>query len=186
MPFAVDFATLEGHLATINYIANDKRTAFQAHLKSVRWLGFPAHLTKVKGRSTRYILGQFHKMALVIECTQLGLSPERTIQILNESRFTTAHLAVASVASLKKHPKGFPNPDPETGNLKAASRPAIIYFPIRSRSRRLLLTSFRNTTIFSSESDIDRILAIATGGRHIEASGDQHCVLDRPHGAAFQ
>lgn len=167
MPFEADFASLEGLLAAINYIANDKRTAFQARLKNFHRLGFPSDLQKVKGRPTRYSVGQIYEMALAVECTQLGLSPERTIQILRDSRFALAYAAGAAVATLEKHPDGFPDPDPETGRLEGdvPTGHFLMFDPFALRSLTSEQFAERHDWFaYVIEHDLDKTMTFATGG----------------------
>ena len=73
---------LEGQLANAHKIASSKRTAFAARLKNFHRLGFPTDLNSSKGRRSLYSPGQVVEMAIAVELTQLGLTPERVVRVL--------------------------------------------------------------------------------------------------------
>ncbi len=84
---AMKFGELEGLLAEINDIPNAGRTAFQARLKNYHRLGFPEGIGAGRGRAVVYGVGELIQMAVILEMTQLGLTPERAIKVYQNDEY---------------------------------------------------------------------------------------------------
>jgi hypothetical protein len=80
---SITFGQLEAMLSVSHDIASDKRTAFQARLKNLHRLGLLSALGAGRGRAAQYRAGDIVEMALALELSQLGLSPERVVTLLN-------------------------------------------------------------------------------------------------------
>lgn len=76
------FAEVEGLLADLHSIASDKRAAFQARLKNFLKLGYPNTVKSGRGKQGRFGSYEVMQMALAVELSQLGIPPNRTVQIL--------------------------------------------------------------------------------------------------------
>ena len=81
------FGELESRLARLHEISSDKRTQFQARLRNFQRLGFPKGMSAGRGKTVHYSPGHVAELALVLELTQLGLLPERVVQVFNANRF---------------------------------------------------------------------------------------------------
>ena len=79
----LSFGQLEACLAHIGRVAYQKRYTFQSRLKQWQKMGFPAG-TKV-GRGTRvsYTLAHLFQLVLMMQLLRLGLTPERSIKMVN-------------------------------------------------------------------------------------------------------
>ena len=101
------FAVLEVRLAEMHGIALSKRTAFRARLKNLHRLNFPIGFQMSKGRAALFEPGDIVQMALAMELTQLGLTPERVVRVLTMNWYP-ATMAIAMAASaLAGTPFGF-------------------------------------------------------------------------------
>lgn len=101
------FGELEWQLARTHNIAGNKRTAFQSRLKNFHRLGYPSRLRAEKGKATPYSPGAIVEMALAVELTELGLSPERVVTVLLYNWFTVMMCVRMAARSLCEHPRGF-------------------------------------------------------------------------------
>ena len=81
-PLQLRFGELEAGLADINGIPSHQRTAFQARLKNFHRLGFPEGIGKGRGKAVIYTPRELLLMAVAVELTQLGLTPERVIEVI--------------------------------------------------------------------------------------------------------
>lgn len=99
------FSEVAAALAEINDIANVRRTAFDARLKNFHRLGFPADYETTKGKAAQYNAAQIYSIALAIELTQLGLSPERVITVLLSGSYATGMAARMACNSNKDSDK---------------------------------------------------------------------------------
>lgn len=106
------FGELEGVLASIHYIDQSKRTAFQSRLKNFHRLGYPLGFKAVKGKAATYTPLQIIEMALAVEMTQLGLPPERASFVLIHNRWPILMAAEMVARELQSDPAAFSS---ETG-----------------------------------------------------------------------
>lgn len=96
-PITLNFGELEARLSRLHEIASEKRTQFQARLRNFQRLGIPANVSTGRGKSVHYSPGQVVEMALALELTQLGLLPERVVQVFQLNKFPIAQ-AIAMAA----------------------------------------------------------------------------------------
>lgn len=97
------FGEMEARLARLHEIASDKRTQFQARLRNFQRLGIPAGVGAGRGKSVHYSPGQVVQMALALELTQLGLLPERVVQVFHLNKLPIAQsVAMAARAIIEK------------------------------------------------------------------------------------
>lgn len=106
-PLQWNFGQLESALASMHGIDGSKRTAFQSRLKNFHRLGFPFGFKTSKGKTAFYSAGQVVQMALAVEMTQLGLSPDRTLNVIGQNRFATMMAVRLAARSLVQKPDGF-------------------------------------------------------------------------------
>lgn len=110
------FGELEAVLAHLNGIPSHQRTAFQARLKNFHRLGFPAGIGQGRGKAVIYTAREVLLMAVAVELTQLGLTPERVIEVITDDELPVWQCTAMAARSLKERPEVF-NPGPgDTGN----------------------------------------------------------------------
>ncbi len=110
VPHPLAFGDIEAILAAQHRITDNNRTKFQARLKNLHRLGWPLNFASVKGKASLYDPGALADMALAVELTQLGLTPERVVHVLTANRWPTLmayRLAASSLAQSGDNP-----PDP--------------------------------------------------------------------------
>lgn len=100
------FGELEAILADINFIPSAQRTAFQSRLKNFHRLGFPKNLGGVKGKAVQYGVGEIIQMGIAVEMTQLGLNPERAIDVIGADQTALYHVTRLAADELLKHLQG--------------------------------------------------------------------------------
>ena len=86
-PLKIKFGELEAALAELNGIPSIQRTAFQARLKNFHRLGFPEGTGQGRGKAVIYGAREVVLMAIAVELTQLGLTPERVIEVIREDEY---------------------------------------------------------------------------------------------------
>lgn len=97
MAVALTYGQLSELLAKLHYISPEKRTAFRGRLQHLQRLGFPPGANTGKGRAASYGAGSILLLALALELTQVGVSPERSIRLLeNNLSFVTSAAKIAS------------------------------------------------------------------------------------------
>lgn len=101
------FGQLEARLSELYDIDDDKRTAFQSRLKNFHRLRYPMGFATQKGKAALYSPGTIFEMALAVELTQLGLPPERTVNVLSFNWFPTLMSAKIAATGLLDQPLGF-------------------------------------------------------------------------------
>jgi hypothetical protein len=107
----IRFGELEAVLADINGIPSYQRTAFQARLKNFHRLGFPEGIGKGRGKAVVYGPRELVLMALAVELTQLGLTPERVIEVIREDEYPLWMCVRMAASSLVSRHEVF-NPGP--------------------------------------------------------------------------
>ena len=126
-PFSCKFGELEAILADLNDIPSPQRAAFQARLKNYHRLKFPKGFGNARaGRAVMYGIGDLVQMAVIVEMTQLGLTPERAIKVYESDEYpvlmAVSHAANALVGR---------NPDytfhPEQGLHEERENPASMF-----------------------------------------------------------
>ncbi len=101
------FGELESLLSKIHEIDDTRRTAFQARLKNLHRLRYPLGFQSEKGKTSYYSASDIFQMALALELTQLGLPPDRTVNVLCRGMFATCMAVRLAATSLIKAPGGF-------------------------------------------------------------------------------
>jgi RmuC family len=101
------FGALEARLADMHEIDSAMRSKFQARLKNLHRLGYPAGIGGTAGKATLYDEGQAAQMALAVELTQLGLPPERLIEVYERNSYPIHMAIVMASRALLQHPDGF-------------------------------------------------------------------------------
>ncbi len=85
MAVQLSYADVEATLLALNHIAHDKRVAFRARLKHFQRLGFPPGANTGTGKRVVYTVGMLLKLCFAVEFAQAGMSPVRTVHILNDN-----------------------------------------------------------------------------------------------------
>jgi len=88
MAMELNFGLLESLLADLQPIASAKRTKFQARLKNFHRLKLLTGASSGQGKAAKYQAGDVIVMALAVELSQLGLSPERCVRLLTDDENT--------------------------------------------------------------------------------------------------
>ena len=103
------FGQVEKALALTQNIREDRRSAFANRLKNIQKAGFPNGINTGRGKAARYNAGHVLQLGLLLELNQLGLSPERSITVIESDEHTVA--MAFSFAANDGPPKGkFNNP----------------------------------------------------------------------------
>jgi hypothetical protein len=96
--FALSYAQVARLLALIHDIDPEERgVAFRGRLQHFQRLKYPPGVNTGRGKPAAYSAGQVTQLAIALELTQLGISPERAVTILNnnaESLVTAIRAAV--------------------------------------------------------------------------------------------
>ena len=77
------FGQLEACSAHIARVAEEKRYTFQSRLKQWQKMGFPAGTKVGRGQKVRYTLTHLFQIVLMMQLLRLGLTPERSIKMVN-------------------------------------------------------------------------------------------------------
>lgn len=77
-------AEVEAILALIHNISDEGRGALRARMRHLQRLSFPHGVNTGRGTPARYGLAPVFHLALAFELIQLGISPERCVDLLNE------------------------------------------------------------------------------------------------------
>jgi hypothetical protein len=101
------FRQVESILADCYNIASSKRTTFASRLKNFHRLGFPLHFKAEQGKVARYSAGHLAMMALALDMTNLGLTPERIVRVLTLNWFPTNMALRMAAQALIAAPAGF-------------------------------------------------------------------------------
>lgn len=79
---ALSFGQVEEVLATANNIASERREAFQSRLKQWQKMGFPEGVNVGRGLRAKYGAKQLFQLAFCIRLMALGLTPERSQEVI--------------------------------------------------------------------------------------------------------
>lgn len=115
-PIGLRFGELEAVLADLNGIPSHQRTAFQARLKNFHRLGFPAGIGQGRGKAVIYTARELILMAVAVELTQLGLTPERVIEVITDDELPVWYSVNLAVGALKARPEVFNRGPGDTRN----------------------------------------------------------------------
>ena len=103
------FAQVEKALALTNAVAETKRSAFAYRLKHLQKLRFPPGVNTGRGKAAAYDVGHLYLLGVALELNQLGLTPERTVNVINQNTLTIAQAGLE--AAREGPPKGsYPAP----------------------------------------------------------------------------
>jgi hypothetical protein len=116
MELSLRFGELEAVLADINGIPSTQRTAFQARLKNFHRLGFPEGIGKGRGKAVIYTARETVLMAVAVELTQLGLTPERVIEVIAADELPVWQSVVMAAGAIIERPEVFNAGPGDTGN----------------------------------------------------------------------
>jgi hypothetical protein len=90
-PVELAYADVEGVLARLNRIADEKRTAFRARLKHLQRLGFPAGANTGTGKRAVYDADMLFQLVMAVELIQCGLPPKLIVSVLTHNWTATQH-----------------------------------------------------------------------------------------------
>lgn len=79
------FARLEALIAGLNNIADHNRVAMQGRIKHFQRGGWPGNTNTGKGRAAEYNVDAVLKLTLGFELLQLGMTPDRAANILEDN-----------------------------------------------------------------------------------------------------
>lgn len=79
------FSEVEEALARLNFIAQEKRSAFSNRLKNMQRKGFPSGVNTGRGRAADYRPEHLVQLALALELITFGYSPEKAIEAVTIS-----------------------------------------------------------------------------------------------------
>jgi hypothetical protein len=102
----LSYGELERLLSELHRIAPSRRTALQGRIKHFQRNGWPGGTNTGKGRAAIYDFGAVLKLALGFELLQLGVTPERSSDLLRENWQlvrTATSLAIEAHQHLRKH-----------------------------------------------------------------------------------
>lgn len=119
--FSGKFSTLESLLGRVHEVASDKRMAFQARLKNFLRLGLIDDVKAGRGKAAKFEAEHILMLALAIELSQIGVSPEKAVSIIRNNISKIAAAVLVSVSSTKN---GFGND----------WSPTVIYFDPKALS----------------------------------------------------
>ncbi|WP_150291661.1 hypothetical protein [Sphingobium estronivorans] len=85
MQIEMGFSAVEAMLARIHNVADDKRIAFQGRLKSLLKAGLLPHVQQGRGKAAVYGAGDVAILALALEFAQMGVGPERAVEIISSN-----------------------------------------------------------------------------------------------------
>jgi hypothetical protein len=106
LPASYQFAQIESALATMHKVATDRRSAFQGRLKHYQKQGFPEGINTGRGRAANYTAVHGIYLALALEFNELGILPERAINIYKSQKLFIDN-AIARAAHDRLSDEGF-------------------------------------------------------------------------------
>jgi len=105
----LSYSQVEDLIAAVHDIPPGRRPALESRLKHFKRMKFPAGVNTGKGRPAAYDASAVLRLLLAFELLQLGMMPERAVQIIRVMRFIVAAAAGHGARHLKR---GEPD-DPE-------------------------------------------------------------------------
>lgn len=84
------FGQVEQVLACAHNIRDDRRSAFSNRLKNYQKAGFPEGINTGRGRAATYHIGHLLQLGLALELNQLGLNPERALEVIRSDMHSVA------------------------------------------------------------------------------------------------
>jgi hypothetical protein len=123
-----DFNGMSLLIAQAHEISVSNLTKFQARLKNLHRMGWPLNFRSVKGKASSYCYGDVLDMSLAVELMQLGLTPERLIQVLRSNRWATLMAYLMAARTLAASPTDFLQRLPAAVADEDSSRPPFSMF----------------------------------------------------------
>lgn len=131
---AYSFSDTEDVLANMHGIAPEKRSAFANRLKNFQRKGFPRGLNTGRGVAATYEIQHVFLLAFALELVSFGFTPERAVNVINESERAIAEGVLHALESNESivcyfRPSGLmdlQNPDRFDGHPH-------LYFPLASQ-----------------------------------------------------
>ena len=108
------FADVDCALATVHEIREPKRKAFTARLQNLQKHGFPTGTNTGRGRRASYEPGHVVLIGIALELIQLGLTPERAVNLIRSNMAVVRAAAAVSA-------------EPSASN-KSEFEPVVLYF----------------------------------------------------------
>lgn len=91
------FADVEAALAEVHRIPEERRSPFSNRLKHLQRLGFPPGVNTGRGRAATYFAEHAFLLAVALQLTELSVTPERAIRLIEISFAGLAGGAFAAV-----------------------------------------------------------------------------------------
>lgn len=101
-----DFGEVEGLLARLNRIADNKRVAFRARLKHFQRLGLPHGANTGTGKRARYTLPMTLQLCVAFQLAQTGMAPKRVVATVQGNWMATFFNCFAALLT-GEEAKGF-------------------------------------------------------------------------------
>lgn len=79
------FSEIEGGLALLHNIADEKRPAFVSRIQHLQKRGFPPGVNTGRGRAARYEAQHMFLLATALQLNELGMIPEKAIRVVTSS-----------------------------------------------------------------------------------------------------
>ena len=120
------FGQVEDLIASLHAVSDEHRIALRGRIKHFQRNGWPRGTNTGKGRPARYDFPSLLGLTIAVEFTQIGMTPERIVEVLAEnwsSVTTAAHLVLARHDSDEPENFIYLYCDPST--LSTLSRPSL-------------------------------------------------------------
>lgn len=121
MQLEFTFGQVDALLAGLHDIASERRTQFQARLRNFQRLGIPEGVSAGRGKAALYKPPAVVELALALELAQLGLLPERIIEVYWSNKYSVLMALRDATQILLGHP-ALPSDDDGTPT------PVFIFF----------------------------------------------------------
>lgn len=105
--FECSFSLVEEVIAQMNFISDERRSAFSSRLKHFQRLKYPVGINTGRGVAAIYRARHLLLMALAVEFIQLGLTPERTVRTLHKNARTVAQAFSDELLAEAQEAKGY-------------------------------------------------------------------------------
>lgn len=92
-PFKPSYKAVESLLADLHDVSPKRLPALRARLKHLKRLGFPAGVNTGRGRPADYNAASVLQLMLALELVEIGLTPERAINLIRHFGFVVVQAA---------------------------------------------------------------------------------------------
>lgn len=82
---SLSFSEVSRILQRVHKVIPDRASAFEARLKHYQKQGFPSGINTGRGRAAEYSADHLMRLAVATEFNQVGLSPDRTISLIESN-----------------------------------------------------------------------------------------------------